>query len=168
MAQARLAAIVQSSDDAIVSKTLDGEIMSWNAAATRMFGYAPEEVIGRSISIIIPHDRMNEETRILSSIRRGEAINNFRTVRLRKDGTPIPISLTVSPVRNAAGQSPERRRLPRYLRPGAGREGGRYCSRESRRLARRPKRQTARRTSSSPCWVTRSESPWRHPTRCTS
>jgi PAS domain S-box-containing protein len=103
-ARATLAAIVQSSDDAIVSKTLDGEITSWNAAATRMFGYAPEEVIGRSISIIIPHDRMNEEARILSSIRRGEAINGFRTVRLRKDRTPIPISLTVSPVRNAAGQ----------------------------------------------------------------
>jgi PAS domain S-box-containing protein len=103
-ARAVLAAIVQSSHDAIVSKTLDGEITSWNAAATRMFGYAPEEVIGRSISIIIPHDRMNEEARILSSIRRGEAINDFRTVRLRKDRTPIPISLTVSPVRNAAGQ----------------------------------------------------------------
>jgi PAS domain S-box-containing protein len=103
-ARATLAAIVQSSDDAIVSKTLDGEITSWNAAATRMFGYAPEEVIGRSISIIIPHDRMNEEARVLSSIRRGEAINHFRTIRLRKDRTPIPISLTVSPVRNAAGQ----------------------------------------------------------------
>ena len=102
-ARATLAAIVRSSDDAIVSKTLDGEITSWNAAATRMFGYAPEEVIGRSISIIIPKDRMNEEERVLSSIRRGEAIN-VRTVRLRKDQTPIPISLTVSPIKNAAGQ----------------------------------------------------------------
>ena len=103
LAQARLAAIVQSSDDAIVSKTLDGEIMSWNAAATRMFGYAPEEVIGRSITIIIPRDRLNEEAQTLASIRQGKAIA-FRTVRLRKDQTPISISLTVSPIRNAAGQ----------------------------------------------------------------
>ena len=104
MAQARLAAIVQSSDDAIVSKTLDGEIMSWNAAATRMFGYAPEEVIGRSITIIIPKDRLHEEAHMLASIRQGKAIEHFRTVRLRKDQTPISISLTVSPIRNAAGQ----------------------------------------------------------------
>src|SRR6266581_4295896 len=103
-AQARLAAIVQSSDDAIVSKTLDGEIMSWNAAATRMFGYAPEEVIGRSITIIIPKDRLHEEAHTLASIRQGKAIEHFRTVRLRKDQTPILISLTVSPIRNAAGQ----------------------------------------------------------------
>src|SRR6266496_2807832 len=103
-AQARLAAIVQSSDDAIVSKTLDGEIMSWNAAATRMFGYAPEEVIGRSITIIIPKDRLNEEAQTLASIRQGKAIKFPRTVRLRKDHTPIWISLTVSPIRNAAGQ----------------------------------------------------------------
>jgi PAS domain S-box-containing protein len=103
-AAARLAAIVQSSDDAIVSKTLDGVITSWNAAATRMFGYAPEEVIGRSITIIIPEDRREEEIRVLAAIRRGESIEHFETIRVRKDGTSIPISLTVSPVRNAAGE----------------------------------------------------------------
>jgi PAS domain S-box-containing protein len=103
-AQSRLVAIVQSSDDAIVSKNLDGQITSWNAAATRMFGYTEEEVLGRSITIIIPEDRLNEETHVLAAIRRGEAIEHFETVRLRKDRTPIPISLTVSPVRNAAGQ----------------------------------------------------------------
>jgi PAS domain S-box-containing protein len=102
--RARLGAIVDSSDDAIVSKNLDGIIMTWNAAATRMFGYTAEEVIGRSITIIIPHERLNEETRTLSLIRRGEAIEHFRTIRLRKDRTPIPISLTVSPIKNAAGK----------------------------------------------------------------
>jgi PAS domain S-box-containing protein len=102
-ARARLAAIVDSSDDAIVSKTVKGDIVTWNAAATRMFGYAPEEVIGRSITIIIPKDRLNEEAQTLALIRRGEAIDHFRTVRLRKDQTPIWISLTVSPIRNAAG-----------------------------------------------------------------
>ena len=103
-ARARLGAIVDSSDDAIVSKSLDGIVMTWNAAATKMFGYAPEEVIGRSITIIIPQDRLNEETRTLALIRRGEAIEHFRTIRRRKDGTQIAISLTVSPIRNAAGQ----------------------------------------------------------------
>ncbi len=103
-ARARLAAIVRSSDDAIVSKTLEGTITSWNAAATRMFGYAPEEVIGRSITIIIPEDRLNEEAQTLAAIRRGEAIHHSRTVRIRKDQTPISIALTVSPIRNAAGE----------------------------------------------------------------
>ena len=99
-----LAAIVDSSDDAIVSKNLDGIIMTWNAAAERMFGYTAEEVIGRSITIIIPQERLNEETRTLALIRRGEAIEHFRTIRRRKDRTLIPISLTVSPIKNAAGQ----------------------------------------------------------------
>src|SRR5262245_40393141 len=99
-AQARLASIVQHSDDAIVSKTLEGVITSWNDAATRIFGYLPEEVIGRSITIIIPADRLDEETQVLTAIRRGESIEHFDTIRVRKDGSQIPISLTVSPVRN--------------------------------------------------------------------
>jgi len=103
-ARAQLAAIVQHSDDAIISKTLKGEITSWNTAATRMFGYAPDEVIGRSITMIIPEDRLDEEAMVIAAIRRGEAIEHFETIRLRKDQTPIPISLTVSPVKNAAGE----------------------------------------------------------------
>jgi PAS domain S-box-containing protein len=102
--QARLAAIVQSSDDAIVSKTLEGIITSWNAAAARIFGYTAEEVIGRSITIIIPADRLEEEARVLAAIRRGETIDHFETIRVRKDGTMVPISLTVSPVRNPTGE----------------------------------------------------------------
>ena len=98
-----LAAIVDSSDDAIVSKTLEGVITSWNKGAERLFGYSAAEAIGRSITLIIPVDRLAEETEILNRIRRGERVEHFETVRLRKDGTPIDISLTVSPVRDSSG-----------------------------------------------------------------
>jgi PAS domain S-box-containing protein len=103
-ARARLGAIVDSSGDAIVSKNLDGIVMTWNGAATKMFGYTGDEIIGRSITTIIPRDRLNEETQTLALIRRGEAIENFRTIRVRKDGTHIAISLTISPIKNAAGE----------------------------------------------------------------
>jgi two-component system CheB/CheR fusion protein len=103
-AQARTAAIVQSSDDAIIGKTLDSTITSWNAGAERMFGFTAEEVIGRSISIIIPPDRLSEEERVMSAIRRGEVLAHFETVRWRKDGTAISISQTISPIKNAAGE----------------------------------------------------------------
>jgi len=99
-----LAAIVDSSDDAIVSKTLDGVITTWNASAERLFGYTAKEAIGRHISLIIPHDRQNEETTILGKIRRGERIEHFDTVRMRKDGMTLDISLTISPVRDATGK----------------------------------------------------------------
>ena len=103
-ARSRLAAIVEFSDDAIVSKTLDGTITSWNAAATRMFGYTEEEIIGRSITTILPEDRLNEEAHVLSCICRGEAVDHFETLRVRKNGTLIPVSITVSPLRNGSGQ----------------------------------------------------------------
>jgi PAS domain S-box-containing protein len=96
---ALLEAIVASSDDAIVSKDLQGTITSWNPAAERMFGYEATEAIGRSIRIIIPADRQDEETAVLDRIRRGETISHYETIRCRKNGTCLPISLTVSPVR---------------------------------------------------------------------
>jgi len=99
-----LAAIVQSSEDAIVSKTLEGIVTSWNLAAERMFGYSATEMIGRSITVIIPRDRLNEEERVLSSIRHGRSVDHFETIRRRKDGSLIDISLTVSPVRLASGE----------------------------------------------------------------
>ncbi len=99
-----LAALVESSDDAIVSKDLDGIITSWNRGAERIFGYSADEVIGRSIRIIIPSDRQAEEDFVLSQIRRGERLEHFDTVRQRKDGTFIPISLTVSPIRDDTGR----------------------------------------------------------------
>jgi PAS domain S-box-containing protein len=98
-----VAAIVESSDDAIVSKNLDGVITSWNQGAHRVFGYTPEEAIGQPITIVIPGDRQNEEREILTRIRRGERINHFETIRRRKDGSLIFVSLTVSPVKDAGG-----------------------------------------------------------------
>ena len=99
-----LASIVDSSDDAIVSKNLDGVVTSWNRGAERVFGYAAEEVIGQPITIVIPKDRQDEERTILTRIRRGERIDHFETVRQRKDGSLIVVSLTVSPVKSANGK----------------------------------------------------------------
>jgi PAS domain S-box-containing protein len=99
-----LASIVESSDDAIVSKNLDGIITSWNRGAERIFGYAAEEAIGRPITIVIPQDRHDEERTILTRIRRGERIDHFETVRQRKQGSLIVVSLTVSPVKDAEGK----------------------------------------------------------------
>jgi PAS domain S-box-containing protein/excisionase family DNA binding protein len=102
--QAWLAAIVDTSDDAIISKDLDGIITSWNKAAERLFGYSAQEAIGRPLTMLIPEDRFNEEPEILSRIRRGERIDHYETVRRRKDGTQVEISLTVSPVVDGNGQ----------------------------------------------------------------
>jgi PAS domain S-box-containing protein len=99
-----LAAIVDSSDDAIVSKTLEGVITSWNAGAERLFGYTPQEAIGQHISMIIPLDRRDEETSILARLGQGERIDHFDTIRLRKDGSKLEVSLTISPVRDASGK----------------------------------------------------------------
>jgi PAS domain S-box-containing protein len=98
-----LAAIVESSDDAIVSKNLDGIIQTWNKAAERMFGYRPDEIIGRPVLTLIPPDRHHEEEIILGRIRAGERIEHYETVRMRKDGSLIDVSLTVSPVKGADG-----------------------------------------------------------------
>jgi PAS domain S-box-containing protein len=100
-----LAAIVESSEDAIISKTLDGVITSWNAAAQRLFGYTAEEAIGQPVlSLLIPEDRKNEESVILDRIHRGERIEHFETVRKTKDGRFLDISLTISPVRGSGGE----------------------------------------------------------------
>jgi PAS domain S-box-containing protein len=100
---ARLAAIVESSDDAIISKDLNGIITSWNPSAERMFGYTAGEAIGKSIRIVIPEDRQSEEDEVLRSIVRGESVDHFETVRRRKDGSEIFISLSVSPIRDNRG-----------------------------------------------------------------
>jgi PAS domain S-box-containing protein len=101
---AHLAAIVASSDDAIVSKSLDGTVRSWNEAATRIFGYEASEMIGQSITRIIPPNLQGEEQRILATLRRGERVGHYETVRLTKDGRRVDISLTVSPVLDKAGR----------------------------------------------------------------
>jgi PAS domain S-box-containing protein len=98
-----LAAIVECSDDAIISKSLQGIILSWNKGAERIFGYSAEEVIGKSITIIIPQERLHEEPVILDRLRRGERIDHFETVRVAKDGSYLDVSITISPVRNKDG-----------------------------------------------------------------
>lgn len=101
--QARLAAIVASSQDAIISKTLDGIIVSWNASAEKLFGYSAAEAIGQPIGLIIPADRLDEEAQLLTQIRQGESIQQYKTVRQRKEGTMVDIALTLSPVRDSRG-----------------------------------------------------------------
>ena len=101
--QAQLAAIVESSDDAIYGKTLDGTITSWNAAAERLYGYAAEEILGQPIDVLIPADRQGELDQIWASIRQGRAISFEETVRRRKDGTHVVVALTVSPIRDRSG-----------------------------------------------------------------
>ena len=98
-----LAAIVEGSDDAIIGKDLNGMIISWNAAAERLFGYRAGEVIGQSINLIVPPDLRTEELILLDRLRHGESLDHFETVRIARDGRRIPISLTVSPIRDAAG-----------------------------------------------------------------
>lgn len=125
----RLAAIVSSSDDAIVSKDLRGTILTWNRAAERMFGYTPEEAIGRPITIIIPEERLEEERTVLTRIAAGLPVEHFETVRIRKDGQPIEISLTVSPIKTPSGvvigaskiarEITEQRRLARQVEHAA-------------------------------------------------
>jgi PAS domain S-box-containing protein len=97
-------AIIESSDDAILSKDLDGLILSWNQGAERLFGFTSEEAVGRPVTIVIPLDRRDEEPKILEKIHRGERIEHFETVRQRKDGSFVDISLTISPIRNASGK----------------------------------------------------------------
>ena len=99
----RMTAIVESSDDAIIGRTLDGMITSWNPAAERMFGYSSQEILGKSVGVLIPPDRAEEMETILAGIIRGEPVEHLETIRARKDGTILPISLTVSPIRGAEG-----------------------------------------------------------------
>ena len=98
-----LASIVASSDDAIVSKTLDGIITSWNKSAEKLFGYSAAEAVGQHITLVVPQDRLSEEADILARLRRGERIDHFETVRQRKDGSFVEVSLTISPVRDSLG-----------------------------------------------------------------
>jgi two-component system CheB/CheR fusion protein len=108
----RLAAIVESSDDAIVGMDLDGIITSWNTAAERIFGFLAEEIIGKSITILIPHDYRKEEEAIIERIRRGQRVGHFETVRQRKHGSLIDLSMTVSPVKNSEVKSSAHRKSP--------------------------------------------------------
>ena len=102
-ARERLAAVVESSDDAIIGKTLDGVITVWNRGAERLFGYSVSEAVGQSMKLLVPPDRANEEADILARIGRGERVEHFETVRVRKDGKTIDVSATISPIRDSRG-----------------------------------------------------------------
>jgi len=99
-----LAAIIDGSDDAIISKDLNGNVKTWNRGAQRLFGYEPDEIVGKPITILIPDDRLQEEPAILAQIRAGNRVDHFETVRKKKDGTLFDISLTISPIRDAGGK----------------------------------------------------------------
>jgi PAS domain S-box-containing protein len=103
LAKSRLAAIVESSDDAIISKTLDGIVTSWNRGAQEIYGYSAEEIVGKPISVLAPPERYNEIPDILEKVRRGERLDHYETVRLKKDGDRINVSITVSPITDSAG-----------------------------------------------------------------
>jgi PAS domain S-box-containing protein len=102
-ARSRMAAMIDTSDDAIISKNLDGMIISWNRGAERVFGYTADEAVGQHITLIIPADRREEETEILARLKRAERIDHFETIRQRKDGSLLDISLSVSPVKDSSG-----------------------------------------------------------------
>lgn len=101
--QAHMAAIVESATDAIIAKNLDGVIVSWNPAASRMFGYSPDEIVGQNITILIPPDNLDEEERIISQIRKGESVDSFESVRRHKNGALIEVRLAISPIKDAHG-----------------------------------------------------------------
>jgi PAS domain S-box-containing protein len=103
-AQARLASIVESSGDAVIGKTLDGTIVSWNGGARHLYGYAPSEMVGRPVSVLAPPDRQDEVPEILERVRRGERVEHFETLRVRRDGTLVVVSLNVSPITDVAGK----------------------------------------------------------------
>jgi PAS domain S-box-containing protein len=101
---AHLAAIVESCDDAIISKTLDGVVLSWNSAAERIYGYAADEMLGRSIAVLQPEGRAHEQQELDNKIKHGQRVERFETVRVRKDGKTIDVSLTLSPIKDADGR----------------------------------------------------------------
>ena len=101
---AMLAAIIDSSDDAIVSKNLNGIITSWNKGAENIFGFSEQEAIGEHISLIIPQERLSEEEMIINKLKRGEKIDHFETIRRTRSGKLLDISLSISPIRNDSGQ----------------------------------------------------------------
>ena len=103
-AQALLAAVIASSDDAIISKDLNGIVRSWNQSAERIFGYTSEEIVGKPITVLFPPDLLEEEPKILQRLKRGERVDRFETIRLRKDGTRVAVSVTISPIRDAHGR----------------------------------------------------------------
>jgi len=137
----RLAAVVESSDDAIISKTLEGTITAWNRGAERLFGYSPSEAVGESVRMLLPPERENEESDILAGIRRGESVKHFDTLRIRKDGSHVDVSVTISPIRDSRGAVVGASKIARDITERRQAEGARAAqteelSRQSKELMR--------------------------------
>ena len=138
-ANARLAAIVESSSDAIIGKDINGVVTDWNGGAREIFGYEAEEIIGRPITVLLPLDRQHEESAIMERIRRGDRVEHFESVRRTKDGRRIDVSLTISPIRNANGEIVGASKIAREIterRPIDEAALRQYASRLERRIAR--------------------------------
>jgi PAS domain S-box-containing protein len=121
--EARLAAIVDCSDDAILSKDLKGTILTWNKAAMRLLGYRANEIIGKSIVCLIPGDRLPEEQMILGKLRRGERVEHYETVRLHKNGRPVDVSISVAPLKDSRGRVWGASKIIRDLTGGSRKDG---------------------------------------------
>src|SRR4029453_17735447 len=131
---ASLAAIVNSSDDAIIGKDLDGVITSWNNGAERLFGYTAQEAIGQPITMLIPSDRQHEEPEILARLKRGESVDHFETLRVTKDGSLLELSLTISPIKDATGQVIGASKIARDITKGKRAEDALRASEERYRI----------------------------------
>jgi PAS domain S-box-containing protein len=142
--QARLAAIIASSDDAIVGKDLNGIVQSWNASAERIFGFTAEEMIGQPITRIIPDDRLEEEPKILERLRRGERVDHFQTIRRRKDGSLLEVSVTISPIHDSTGRIVGASKIARDITALRRMERERDQLLESERAARLEAQRTSR------------------------
>jgi len=143
--RSRLAAVVESSNDSIISKTLEGVITTWNQGAERMFGYAAEEIIGKPVTVLIPSNHFNEEPAILERIRRGERIEHYETVRKRKDGTLIDVSLTVSPIKSFDGTIVGASKIARDITERKRSDAALYAEIANRERAEEALRETDRR-----------------------
>jgi PAS domain S-box-containing protein len=134
-----LASVLETSDDAVITKNLDSIITSWNRGAERIFGYLAEEVIGKPITVLMPPERLNEEPAILERIKRGERIDHYETIRQRKDGSKLDISLTVSPIKDAAGKIVGASKIARDITDGKRAEAQiAILAREAEHRAKRP------------------------------
>lgn len=120
--RAHLAAIVASSADAILSKSLDGTVLSWNLGAEKLYGYTADEIVGKPVSILVPPDRLGEIEDILARVKRGEVIDHFETLRIHKDGTAVPVSVTISPIKDADGNIIAASTIARAVRVGDDRD----------------------------------------------
>jgi PAS domain S-box-containing protein len=148
--RAQLVAIIESSDDAIIGKTPDGTITSWNRGAERLYGYSAIEAIGRPITMIMPPELPDEFPSIMARLLRGERVEHYETVRVHKDGRRLDVSVTISPIKDLQGRVVGASAIATSARRSSWRRSAPHCWSASRQRAASPRRRTAPRTNSSP------------------